>query len=120
MHALLERRGAVFVEENEGAVRLQRLLPVDLWLDARRGGQDVASRGIVTVFLADEAAEAAGDVVTMVARGADVVGDGGRCVGRVVDSTGAQARSDIDVVIRGGAYDTGSRRSALGSACFRS
>ena len=105
VHALLERRGAVFVEENEGAVRLQRATSVDLWLDARRGGQDVASRGIVTVFLADEAAEAAGDVVTMVARGADVVDGDGRCVGRVVDSTGAQARSDIDVVIRGGAYD---------------
>ena len=104
VHELLTRRGAVFVEENEGAVRLLTSRPVELWLDGR-GGQDVASRGIVTVFLADEAAEAAGDVVTMVARGADVVDGDGRCVGRVVDSTGAQARSDIDVVIRGGAYD---------------
>ena len=68
VHELLTRRGAVFVEENEGAVRLQTR-PV-LWLDARRGGQDVASRGVVTVFLADEAAEAAGDVVTLVARAA--------------------------------------------------
>ena len=103
VHELLTRRGAVFVEENEGAVRLQTR-PV-LWLDARRGGQDVASRGVVTVFLADEAAEAAGDVVTLVARGGDVVDGDGRCVGRIVDSAGAQARSDIDAVVRGGAYD---------------
>ena len=103
VHELLTRRGAVFVEENEGAVRLQTR-PV-LWLDARRGGQDVASRGVVTVFLADEAAEAAGDVVTLVARGGDVVDVDGRCVGRIVDSAGAQARSDIDAVVRGGAYD---------------
>ena len=103
VHELLTRRGAVFVEENEGAVRLQTR-PV-LWLDARRGGQDVASRGVVTVFLADEAVEAAGDVVTMIARGGDVVDGDGRCVGRIVDSAGAQARSDIDAVVRGGAYD---------------
>jgi len=103
VHELLTRRGAAFVEENAGAVRLQTR-PV-LWLDARRGGQDVASRGVVTVFLADEAAEAAGDVVTLVARGGDVVDVDGRCVGRIVDSAGAQARSDIDAVVRGGAYD---------------
>ena len=75
--------GAVFVEENAGAVRLQTR-PVELWLDGR-GGQDVASRGVVTVFLADESAEAAGDVVTLIARGGDVVDGDGRCVGRVVD-----------------------------------
>ena len=104
VHELLTRRGAAFVEENEGAVRLQTR-PV-LWLDARRGGQDVASRGIVTVFLADEAAEAAGDVVTMVARGADVVDGNGKCVGRIVDaSTGAEARADVEAVVRSGAYD---------------
>ncbi len=106
VHALLERRGAVFVEENEGAVRLQRVAPVALWLDARRGGQDVASRGVVTVFLADEAVEAAGDVVTLKARGDDVVDGDGRCVGRLVDaSTGAQARADVEAVVRSGAYD---------------
>ena len=105
VHELLTRRGAVFVEENEGAVRLQRVAPVALWLDARRGGQDVASRGVVTVFLADECAEAAGDVVTLIARGGDVVDGAGRCVGRIVDaSTGAQARADVDAVIRSGAY----------------
>ena len=104
VHELLTRRGAVFVEENEGAVRLLTSRPVELWLDGR-GGQDVASRGVVTVFLADEASEAAGDVVTLVARGGDVVDGAGRCVGRIVDSAGAQARSDIDAVIRGGAYD---------------
>ena len=103
VHALLERRGAAFVEENEGAVRLQTR-PV-LWLDARRGGQDVASRGVVTVFLAEEASEAAGDVVTLIARGGDVVDGAGRCVGRIVDSAGAQARADVDAVVRGGAYD---------------
>jgi hypothetical protein len=104
VHELLTRRGAVFVEENEGAVRLQTR-PV-LWLDARRGGQDVASRGVVTVFLADEAAEAAGDVVTLVARGGDVVDGDGRCVGRIVDaSAGAQARADVEGVVRSGAYD---------------
>ena len=103
VHELLTRRGAVFVEENEGAVRLQTR-PV-LWLDARQGGQDVASGGVVTVFLAEEASEAAGDVVTLVARGGDVVDGDGRCVGRIVDSAGAQARSDIDAVVRGGAYD---------------
>ena len=105
VHELLTRRGAMFVEENEGAVRLQRVAPVALWLDARRGGQDVASRGVVTVFLADEAKEAAGDVVTMIARGGDVVDGAGRCVGRIVDSAGAQARSDVEEVVRGGAYD---------------
>ena len=104
VHELLTRRGAVFVEENEGAVRLQTR-PV-LWRDARRGGQDVASRGVVTVFLADEAAEAAGDVVTLVARGGDVVDGDGRCVGRIVDaSAGAQARADVEGVVRSGAYD---------------
>ena len=104
VHALLMRRGAAFVEENEGAVRLQTR-PV-LWLDARRGGQDVASRGVVTVFLADEKAEAAGDVVTLVARGGDVVDGDGRCVGRIVDaSAGAQARADVESVVRSGAYD---------------
>ena len=105
VHALLERRGAVFVEENEGAVRIQRVAPVALWRDARRGGQDVASGGVVTVFLADEAKEAAGDVVTLKARGGDVVDGAGRCVGRIVDSAGAQARADVDAVVRGGAYD---------------
>ena len=106
VHALLERRGAVFVEENEGAVRLQRVAPVALWLDARRGGQDVASRGVVTVFLADEAVESAGDVVTLIARGGDVVNGEGRCVGRIVDaSAGAQARAEVEAVVRGGAYD---------------
>ena len=105
VHELLTRRGAAFVEENEGAVRLQRVAPVALWRDARRGGQDVASRGVVTVFLADEAKEAAGDVVTMIARGGDVVDGAGRCVGRIVDSAGAQARADVDAVVRGGAYD---------------
>ena len=105
VHALLERRGAVFVEENEGAVRLQRVAPVALWLDARRGGQDVASRGVVTVFLADEATEAAGDVVTLIERGGDVVDGAGRCVGRIVDTASAQARSDVEAVIRSGAYD---------------
>ena len=104
VHELLTRRGAVFVEENEGAVRLQTR-PV-LWLDARRGGQDVASRGVVTVFLADEADEAAGDVVTLRARGGDVVDVDGRCVGRIVDaSAGAQARADVEGVVRSGAYD---------------
>jgi hypothetical protein len=76
-----------------------------LWRDARRGGQDVASRGVVTVFLADEAKESAGDVVTLVARGGDVVDGAGRCVGRLVDASGAQARSDIEAVVRGGAYE---------------
>ena len=103
VHELLTRRGAAFVEENEGAVRLQTR-PV-LWRDARRGGQDVASRGVVTVFLADEAKEAAGDVVTMIARGGDVVDGAGRCVGRIVDSAGAQARADVESVVRSGAYD---------------
>ncbi len=104
VHELLTRRGAVFVEENEGAVRLQTR-PV-LWLDARRGGQDVASRGVVTVFLADEAEEAAGDVVTLIARGGDVVDGAGRCVGRIVDaSAGAEARADVESVVRSGAYD---------------
>jgi hypothetical protein len=105
VHELLTRRGAVFVEENEGAVRLQRVAPVALWRDARRGGQDVASRGVVTVFLADEAKEAAGDVVTLVARGPDVVDGDGRCVGRIVDSAGARARADVEGVVRSGAYD---------------
>ena len=105
VHDLLTRRGAVFVEENEGAVRLQRVAPVALWHDARRGGQDVASRGVVTVFLADEAVEAAGDVVTLVARGGDVVDGAGRCVGRIIESTGAEARADVEAVVRGGAYD---------------
>ena len=106
VHELLTRRGAAFVEENEGAVRLQRVAPVALWRDARRGGQDVASRGVVTVFLADEAVEAAGDVVTLVARGPDVVDADGRCVGRIVDaSAGAQARADVESVVRSGAYD---------------
>ena len=105
VHELLTRRGAAFVEENEGAVRLQTR-PVALWLDARRGGQDVASRGVVTVFLADEAEEAAGDVVTMIARGGDVVDGAGRCVGRIVDaSAGAEARADVESVVRSGAYD---------------
>ena len=105
VHELLTRRGAAFVEENEGAVRLQRVAPVALWRDARRGGQDVASRGVVTVFLADEAKEAAGDVVTLVARGPDVVDGDGRCVGRIVDSAGARARADVEGVVRSGAYD---------------
>ena len=104
VHELLTRRGAAFVEENEGAVRLQTR-PV-LWLDARRGGQDVASRGVVTVFLADEASEAAGDVVRMIARGGDVVDADGRCVGRILGaSAGAQARADVESVVRSGAYD---------------
>ena len=105
VHELLTRRGAAFVEENEGAVRLLTSRPVELWLDGR-GGKDVASRGVVTVFLADEASEAAGDVVTLKARGGDVVDGAGRCVGRIVDaSTGAQARSEVEAVVRGGAYD---------------
>ena len=104
VHELLTRRGAAFVEENEGAVRLLTSRPVELWLDGR-GGQDVASRGVVTVFLADEASEAAGDVVTLVARGGDVVDIDGRCVGRVVDASGAQARADVEGVVRSGAYD---------------
>ena len=104
VHELLTRRGAAFVEENEGAVRLQRVAPVELWLDGR-GGQDVTSRGVVTVFLADEVVEAAGDVVTLIARGGDVVDGVGRCVGRIVDASGAQARADVEAVVRGGAYD---------------
>ena len=104
VHELLTRRGAAFVEENEGAVRLQRR-PIDIWLDARRGGQDVASGGVVTVFLAEEVVEAAGDVVTLISRGGDVVDGAGRCVGRIVDSAGAQARADVESVVRSGAYD---------------
>ena len=58
------------------------------------------------MFLADEAVEAAGDVVTLVARGGDVVDADGRCVGRIVDaSAGAQARADVEGVVRSGAYD---------------
>ena len=105
VHELLTRRGAVFVEENEGAVRLQRVVPVELWRDARRGGQDVASGGVVTVFLADEVSEAAGDVVTLIARGGDVVDGNGKCVGRIVDSAGAQARADVESAVLSGAYD---------------
>jgi len=105
VHELLTRRGAAFVEENEGAVRLQRVRPVDLWLDARRG-RNAASHGVVTVFLVDEAAEAAGDVVTLIARGADVIEDG-RCVGRIVDAAAgaAEARADVEAVVRSGSYD---------------
>ena len=105
VHELLTRRGAAFVEENEGAVRLQRVRPVDLWGDMRRG-RNAASHGVVTVFLADGDAAAAGDVVTLIARGADVIEDG-RCVGRIVDAaTGAaEARADVDAVVRIGSYD---------------
>ena len=120
VHELLTRRGAAFVEENEGAVRLQTR-PV-LWLDARRGGQDVASGGVVTVFLADEAAEAAGDVVTLVARGGDVVDGDGRCVGRirrrVRRCSGARRRRSGRP--ERGLRLAGPRRSAFGLARFRS